>query len=214
MNMISPAFSDAVHDSQICFRRLLKAMSEPGECVELDRINDRSNDHEKGSGFGIMMSACTQTLLTLADNTTPLWLSPSFIQDKAVIDNLTFHIGAQITQTADSAAFAAVSYQDSVTTPWLTLPLCIGNEEYPDRSTTVIVETDSLSNGVALTLTGPGIEQARDIHLGQLPDDLLNLLLQRQHLPSFPLGLDFIFVSGQHVIAIPRSTLLEISLCM
>lgn len=36
MTTITTAFQDAVHDSQQCFRLLLKAMSEPGEIVTLE----------------------------------------------------------------------------------------------------------------------------------------------------------------------------------
>ena len=74
----------------------------------------------------------------------------------------------------------------------------IGTPEYPDRSATLIVESPDLSQSGA-TLTGPGIEKTASLSLPDLQAFKSNHAL-------FPLGLDFIFTSGNRLAALPRST--------
>ena len=69
---LHPAFTLAVQDAQHSFRRLLKAMSEPGVIVSL---------HQLKHGWQPLNLATTSVLLTLADNDTPVWLSGSVSND-------------------------------------------------------------------------------------------------------------------------------------
>ncbi|PMJ90753.1 phosphonate C-P lyase system protein PhnH [Vibrio sp. 10N.261.55.A7] len=203
MSMISPAFQDAVHDSQQCFRLLLKAMSEPGTIVTLDRCD----------GFGSMMSASAQTLLSMSDNVTPIWLSPSFLQDRAISENIKFHVSVPIVESLEQASFAAFSLQDLDSQDWCSLPFNTGNEEYPDSSTTVIIELDSLAGGAALELSGPGIESHKTAYLNGAPNALITFLMHRQDQMAFPLGIDVIFVADQQVMCLPRTTKVEVPVC-
>jgi alpha-D-ribose 1-methylphosphonate 5-triphosphate synthase subunit PhnH len=77
----------------------------------------------------------------------------------------------------------------------------------PELATSVIVQLDGLSGGTALRLTGPGIESERVI-TPQLPDAVRQYLLNRPH--RFPLGLDFMFTCGDELIAVPRTTRVEV----
>lgn len=61
-----------VQDAQHSFRRLLKAMSEPGVIVAL---------HQLKRGWQPLNIATTSVLLTLADNDTPVWLSAPLSND-------------------------------------------------------------------------------------------------------------------------------------
>ena len=63
---LETAFMLPVQDAQHSFRRLLKAMSEPGVIVAL---------HQLKRGWQPLNIATTSVLLTLADNDTPVWLS-------------------------------------------------------------------------------------------------------------------------------------------
>ncbi|PSW16859.1 phosphonate C-P lyase system protein PhnH [Photobacterium sanctipauli] len=202
MSHITSAFKDAVHDSQACFRRLLTAMSEPGRVVELDRCH----------GFGEMMPATSQVLLAMADNSTPLWLSAHLQQDAAAVENIHFHTGASTSAVESNAAFAVISQQDLQQMEQQALSFNEGDEEYPDRSTTVIIETDSVDSGASFVLSGPGIKDHTQVQLGSLPAWLQVRLCEQAE--QFPLGLDFIFVSGQQAVAIPRSTSVEVAPCM
>ena len=75
----------------------------------------------------------------------------------------------------------------------------VGTAEYPDRSTTLIVEMKELSEHGSV-LSGPGIQDTT--HFG-LPGDVA---LFQSNSTMFPLGLDFIFTAGSKVAALPRTT--------
>lgn len=196
MNIIATAFPNVVHDSQTTFRKLLKAMSEPGTAITLDRC----------AGFGSLPEAATQLLLALADNSTPLWFSPTLMADKSAIANLNFHISAPL-NNQQNANFAVISLQDSYLQQIDFSQFNMGTAEYPDLSSTVVIETDCFNEGPVLTLTGPGIKHQRQIQLGNLPESMQTILLQ--HNQHFPLGIDMVFVCGQQAISIARTTNVE-----
>ena len=203
MSMISPAFQDAVHDSQQCFRLLLKAMSEPGTVVTLNRCE----------GFGSMMSAAAQTLLSMADIATPIWLSSTLKADHAVTENIKFHIGAPIAEQPQQAGFAVISAQDLLAIDWTELTFNLGNEEYPDTSTTVVIEVDNFNSGIDMSLSGPGIQSEQIVSFNGLPEGFVSYLKERQSLVKFPLGVDFIFVANQQALCLPRTTKVEATSC-
>ncbi|MGR5287691.1 phosphonate C-P lyase system protein PhnH [Vibrio maritimus] len=213
MTTITTAFKDAVHDSQQCFRLLLKAMSEPGEIVALDM----------SKGFGSMHKAATQTLLSLSDNATPIWLSESYRKDAAILENIRFHCGSPVTEIQSSASFAVIAEQDLADFDWSKATFSLGCEEYPDQSTTVIVELGSLANGtvenpsksgITLTLSGPGIESQSALHIGVVSQEFQHFLQERQELVAFPLGIDLILVCDEIIACLPRTTLVEVNSCM
>lgn len=80
-------------DAQQSFRRLLKAMSEPGVIVSL---------HQLSRGWLPLNLASTSVLLTLADNDTPVWLSGALLNDIAS-QNLRFHTNAQLVDQPQQA---------------------------------------------------------------------------------------------------------------
>ncbi|MGV2986599.1 phosphonate C-P lyase system protein PhnH [Vibrio sp. E150_011] len=204
MTTITPAFQDAVHDSQYCFRQLLKAMSEPGQLVTLDR----------SQGFGIMHAAAAQTLLSLADNATNIWLSPTLQNDKAVLENVRFHCGAPIVFEQADADFAVIAKSDIAQISQQLLDFKSGCEEYPDAATTVIIELDSLTSGQRLLLSGPGIETTDEAFVGDAPDGFLSFLESRQERVDFPLGIDLVLVHEEQILCLPRTTNVEVSPCM
>ncbi len=213
MTTITTAFKDAVHDSQQCFRLLLKAMSEPGEIVTL----------EMSEGFGAMHKAATQTLLSLSDNATPIWLSESHLKDAAIRENIRFHCGSPVTERQNSASFAVIAEQDLADFDWNNATFSLGCEEYPDQSTTVIVELGSLTNGsdaspskggLTLTLSGPGIESQSVLNIGVASKVFQHFLQRRQEHFAFPLGIDLILVNDESIACLPRTTLVEVNSCM
>lgn len=226
MSAIAAGFSDTIHDSQYCFRHLLTAMSQPGTLVELNLAQ----------GFGSMMPASTQVLLALADNSTPVWLSNQFANDIAVKENLNFHLGCsilsgqkngvQLSEIQQKPSFGVISQQDLVNFDWSQTSFFVGCEEYPDRSTTVIVEVAGLStvpcslpepdadSPVVLRLSGPGIEHEARVVVQSLSSTVISIMLSQRKTHKFPLGLDFILVSGEQVVALPRSTTVEVMPCM
>ena len=79
-----------------------------------------------------------------------------------------------------------------------------GTSEYPDRSTTVILQVESLTQGPAFELRGPGIDGTAVLRATLQPADLFERLAINATL--FPRGIDVVLVADDAVVAIPRTT--------
>ncbi|BCG11116.1 MULTISPECIES: phosphonate C-P lyase system protein PhnH [Buttiauxella] len=188
------AFNLPVQDAQQSFRRLLKAMSEPGVIVAL---------HSLQHGWKPLNVASTSVLLTLADNDTPVWISDALSND-VTLQNVRFHTNAPISLTPEHAQFAVA---DAEITAGQLNALAQGTDVAPDTSATLILQVPSLSGGRMLRLTGAGIREERMI-APQLPDCVIHELTERPH--PFPLGIDLILTCGDRLLAIPRTTHVEV----
>ena len=191
---LETAFTLPVQDAQHSFRRLLKAMSEPGVIVAL---------HQLKHGWQPLNVATTSVLLTLADNDTPVWLSNALHND-IVSQSLRFHTNAPLVEQPQQATFEVSS--DTISSEQLNA-LCEGSAVAPETSATLIVQVSSLSGGRMLRLTGAGIAEERMI-APQLPSCILHELTERPH--PFPLGVDLILTCGERLLAIPRTTHVEV----
>lgn len=85
--------------------------------------------------------------------------------------------------------------------------LSAGTVTAPETGVTLIVQLASLSGGRMLRLTGAGIAEERMI-APQLPDCIIDELTERPH--PFPLGIDLILTCGERLLAIPRTTHVEV----
>jgi len=188
------AFNLPVQDAQQSFRRLLKAMSEPGVIVAL---------HSLQHGWKPLNVASTSVLLTLADNDTPVWISDALSND-VTLQNVRFHTNAPISLKPEHAQFAVA---DAEITAGQLNALAQGTDVAPDTSATLILQVPSLSGGRMLRLTGAGIREERMI-APQLPDCVIHELTERPH--PFPLGIDLILTCGDRLLAIPRTTHVEV----
>ena len=179
---LSGVFADPARDAARAFRVCLNTMARPGRIETIT-----------GAMPPAPLSVAAGTLLlTLCDTTTPLFLAGRF-DTVALRDWLTFHTGAPIVG-AGQAVFALGGWADLATLA----RFAIGTVEYPDRSTTLIVEQAALE-AVGATLTGPGIKDRAGLNLPEIAAFRRNAAL-------FPLGLDFYFTAGSQVAALPRST--------
>ncbi|KNZ16257.1 carbon-phosphorus lyase complex subunit [Escherichia coli] len=183
---LETAFMLPVQDAQHSFRRLLKAMSEPGVIVAL---------HQLKRGWQPLNIATTSVLLTLADNDTPVWLSAPLSND-IVSQSLRFHTNAPLVNQPELATFAVTDEAISS-----------GTAVAPEAGATLILQVVSLSGGRMLRLTGAGIAEERMI-APQLPECILHELTERPH--PFPLGIDLILTCGERLLAIPRTTHVEV----
>ncbi len=188
------AFTLPVQDAQQSFRRLLKAMSEPGVIVALHSLN---------KGWAPLNVASTSVLLTLADSDTPVWISEA-LKNEAAMQNVRFHTGAPVSPMPEQAQFAVAS--DMISAAELNA-LAQGCDVAPDTSATLILQVSSLSGGRMLRLTGAGILEERMI-APQLPECVIHELTERPH--PFPLGIDLILTCGDRLLAIPRTTHVEV----
>ncbi|MGE0803464.1 MAG: phosphonate C-P lyase system protein PhnH [Lautropia sp.] len=191
-------FAAPVADRQRTFRAVLSAMARPGTV-----------QHAAGPDFdhpAVASPALTAVLLTLADRETAVWLSPRLARHPSLAAFARFFTGC--TLVADPAA-AALLCCAAADTPALVLDaLELGSDEAPHLGATLVVDAQGLSTGRALTLTGPGVEQPLAVRI-DLPDD--RVWQQRQALePAFPRGIELLFACGERLLAIPRSTHLEL----
>ncbi|MDF0601131.1 phosphonate C-P lyase system protein PhnH [Psychromarinibacter sp. C21-152] len=175
-------FADPAPQAATAFRAILNAMARPGRIETV-----------AGAAPPAPLSpAAGAVLLTLCDADTGLYLAGD-TDTEAVRDWVRFHLGAPLTGPGE-AAFALGRW--AALQPLSAYPA--GTPDYPDRSTTLIVEMDGLSADGA-TLRGPGIRDTARLSLPETAAFRANRRL-------FPLGLDFIFTAGAQVAALPRST--------
>ena len=79
-----------------------------------------------------------------------------------------------------------------------------GEQEYPDRSTTLILQVDSLSSANVLALQGPGIETTDAIAPWPMPRHFAEQW--KQNHARFPRGVDVILAAPDGIACLPRTT--------
>lgn len=189
-----PGFADAVLDAQATFRAVLAAMAHPGRIEEIAAAPEAPAPLSPAAGA---------VLLALADLDAPVWLDDTLAADE-VAAWLRFHTGATIISEPRDASFAAVGALDRVDG---FETFSVGTAEYPDRSTTVIAEVEDLEGGTPLTLSGPGIDEARRFAPESLGAGFV--AAWRANRALFPLGVDLVLTCGNRVAALPRSVMIE-----
>jgi alpha-D-ribose 1-methylphosphonate 5-triphosphate synthase subunit PhnH len=186
-----PGFRDPVHDAQASFRAILDAMAHPGRIRELPV----SLAAMPPAPLGIAAAAIA---LALCDIDTPIWLD---LPLAAAAPYLAFHCGAPTAIGPTQARFAFAA--NAAALPPLE-SFALGSDEYPDRSTTLVVEVAGLIAGHGMRLTGPGIRDDALLSVAGLPARLWE---ERAMLAELlPRGLDMILVSGARLVALPRWT--------
>lgn len=181
---------ESVVTAQATFRAVMNATARPGSVQTLCHAPSAPEP---------LSSGAAALALALFDHDTPIWLDTK-LSEKSVADWLRFQTGAPVTADPMDAAFALVS--DTAHLPPLHL-FNPGTPEYPDRSTTLILQVDSFAAGSRIALMGPGIRGRQLLQAAPLPDDLPAQLALNRGL--FPRGVDLFLVSSDSVAAIPRS---------
>jgi alpha-D-ribose 1-methylphosphonate 5-triphosphate synthase subunit PhnH len=185
-------FADKVLSAQTTFRSVMDAMARPGSvhCIA----------SASGTPPGVMRGTAA-IALTLFDHDTPLWLDSRMSQAPEVEKWLKFHTSAPIVSDPSIASFALIG--NAAELPALD-SFSFGSNEYPDRSTTLIVQVESLREGLAFELSGPGIDGTTVLQARIEPLDLFARLAINAKL--FPRGIDVVLVADDAVVAIPRTT--------
>ncbi|MBI5321905.1 phosphonate C-P lyase system protein PhnH [Bradyrhizobium sp.] len=184
-------FADKVLSAQSTFRSVMDAMARPGS---VQRI------HAVPGTPAPMMRGTAAIALTLFDHDTPVWLDKAMSATADVGKWLKFHTSAPVIADSAASAFALVGNPHDI--PPLDR-LALGSNEYPDRSTTLIMQVDSLHAGPAWELIGPGIDGAAVLQ-ATVPANLFDRLAINAVL--FPRGIDVVLVHDDAVVAIPRTT--------
>jgi alpha-D-ribose 1-methylphosphonate 5-triphosphate synthase subunit PhnH len=148
-----------------------------------------------------MMRGTAAIALTLFDHDTPIWLDSAMSETSDVSKWLKFHSSAPVVADSAIASFALIG--DPAHLPPLDR-FTFGSNEYPDRSTTLILQVGSLTQGALFELRGPGIDGATTMRASIEPHDLFERLAVNSAL--FPRGIDVVLVDDDAIVAIPRTT--------
>ncbi len=185
-------FADKVFSAQSTFRSIMDAMARPGT---VQRVV---------AAVGVpapMMRATASIALTLFDHDTPIWLDSRMSETPDVTKWLRFHTSAPVVADSSVSSFALIG--DANMLPRLDR-FAFGSNEYPDRSTTLILQIESLTQGATYELRGPGIDGTATLQAAIQPADLFERLAINAAL--FPRGIDVVLVVDDAIVAIPRTT--------
>nr|WP_321457642.1 phosphonate C-P lyase system protein PhnH [uncultured Cohaesibacter sp.] len=188
--------TDPVFQSQSIFRTIMNAMARPGLIMPL--VCDAQPVRP-------MLPLTAGVLATLADADTPIWLDGDFAKSEHLSDWLTFHVGAPFAAEPASAAFAVIAGGKDM--PSLD-QFAQGLQEYPDRSATLIIQVDHLSNKAEWELFGPGIKGHHHLSVSSLSPLFLTQWQANHEL--FPRGVDVIFVAPEAITCLPRTTTISL----
>ncbi len=185
-------FANPVASSQSVFRCVMNALARPGS---IQAVNETARAPSR------LAAAAAAVALTLFDHDTPIWLDEQLAATADIASWLRFQTGAPMISDAARSAFALI--HSGVALPDFET-FSLGTPEYPDRSTTLVVQIDSLTEGEELVLSGPGIRSVSKLHAGGLPADFVERMQVNRAL--FPRGVDLLLVCGNELVALPRST--------
>jgi alpha-D-ribose 1-methylphosphonate 5-triphosphate synthase subunit PhnH len=191
MTLPAPGFADPVAQSQSAFRALLDAIARPGTLVALPPPD--------GVPEGLSIAQAS-IALALLDGETPVWLAPECAPARPWI---AFHAGAPAASDPGRARFAFAGGVEALPGPGA---FDLGSDAYPDRSTTLVIETPGLADAGDFVLSGPGIAGSARAHI-PLPAAFLAARAGLAEL--FPRGLDIFLTDGAKAMALPRTTLVE-----
>ena len=177
--------------SQAVFRAIMSAMAEPGT---ITKIKPLAGPPQR---LGCAMASIA---LTLCDFETSVWLDEELRLDAEVAAYIRFHTSARMVERQAEAAFALVT-RPSALPPLSSFSL--GTPEFPDRSTTVVVEVDVLEADRGWRLSGPGIAGVSRLAAGPFAPDFATQLHANRD--SFPRGVDVLLCCGERLAALPRS---------
>lgn len=170
---------------QANFRLLLDAMARPGKCQPLEITP------EKGPAALALLATLLDAEVSLADP-----------------DNLLKEDNWPMLQVKSAHAEQA----DYIICDGSRAPNFIpklGTLPSPDQSATVILMVDTIGDGnTHLKLTGPGIAKSNQLLIKGLDKQWLEK--REDWICAFPLGVDFILVDDRQIVALPRTTKVEL----
>lgn len=191
LRQIGRGFVDPVAGAQSVFRVAMAALARPG----LVQAITAPGDVPQG-----VSPALASLLLTLVDFETPLWIAPD-LGDERLRAYVRFHTGAPLVDDRGAAMFAVCSAADAAAV----LPhLAIGEDRYPDRSATLLVDVPALTGGQSVRASGPGIRNAVTFSPAGLSAAFWQAMGENHRL--YPLGVDCFLCAGHEMMGLPRSS--------
>lgn len=168
---------------QAVFRRLMRAFSYPGR---VETLCDAEHDNMHTGALPRVLATLMDAEVTLAD--------PDGLLDPHMLTLLE-----ACTRPADLAQFI-VARGDRA--PQFSPAL--GSLESPEHGATVILAVECLGEGSALHLSGPGVDGMTSLQVRGLDPGWLTA--RSNWNAGFPLGVDWILVDAQRLVALPRTT--------
>jgi alpha-D-ribose 1-methylphosphonate 5-triphosphate synthase subunit PhnH len=188
---ITGGFAAPVFDAQAVFRAVMDAMARPGTVQPVATL----------AGPPPPLSAMAAAVaLTLCDQDTPLWLDQALRGSTDAVNWLGFHTGAPLAHTPTDAHFALAADPAALIA---FENFGQGSQEYPDRSTTLVLQVSSIVAGDNLLLQGPGIERMAMIAPQPLPRHFVEQW--KQNHARFPRGVDLILAAHDCIACLPRT---------
>ncbi len=188
-------FQEPVFQAQAVFRTLMDCMARPGTIGTIAAPVAPPRPLTPAAGA---------IALTLCDHDTAVWLTPA-LAASALPGWLAFNAGAVLADERQNARFAFI--EKGAMLPNFCL-FAQGTQEYPDRSTTLVVEIEAFDGGRPLVLKGPGIRTQEEIAPVGLPDMFPQFWAENRQ--KFPRGVDLILVAGDRIICLPRTTVISV----
>lgn len=187
---------DMVHDIQTAYRKLIDSMSKPGTISDL---TEEAGKLEELEGFlpatyiaarMLLDTEVTFKVVSKREKEMALALSQSTYAKEVEMEEADF-----IFVLSDAEPSDLISVLETAK---------IGELQDPHNSATIIIETEGLSGGTKLLLSGPGIQTSVKAEI-QVIDEWMAIRAERN--TEFPLGLDLIFTDSSHrMLALPRTT--------
>ena len=195
LDLLEP-LENLVDDSQRVYRQLLKALSEPGLCLNTDVTHSTCNETVHMSTWAI-----AQTLL---DHDCLVYVSDT-LSHPEFLNSLTFYTDCRMTKNTNDADFAFLTLAELQSLD----SFSNGTVEAPHESATLVIQVDAMgmdnqSHTQQYLLSGPGIPSERALSIADLTNRQVQLL-QDNH-KQYPCGVDILFCSEQQVCGLPRST--------
>jgi alpha-D-ribose 1-methylphosphonate 5-triphosphate synthase subunit PhnH len=194
MSAVAAGFAEPVLAAQATFRTVMDAMARPGSVRRLTGI----------AAPAPLSPSAAAIALTLLDYETPFWLDAPLAAAPEVARFISFHTGARLTADPADATFAFVAAP--ATAPSFAT-FAQGSAEYPDRSTTLVLQVTHLAEGDGMVLRGPGIADVRRLAASPLPADFLVQLAENR--ARSPRGVDILLAADEVVAGLPRSLHVE-----
>ncbi|MBU1175089.1 MAG: phosphonate C-P lyase system protein PhnH [Alphaproteobacteria bacterium] len=185
-------FSDMAIQSQSGFRTLMNAMARPATILRAP---------EPLRAPAPMNPVAAMIALTLCDYDTMIWLDHGLMNGEGLTSFLRFHTGAPLAKSQAEADFAFIANPRKMG-DIAAFPL--GTDAYPDRSATLVLQVEALTNATGVVLSGPGIKDKTRFGAAPLPENFWPMM--RANAARYPRGIDVIFCSMTELAAIPRST--------
>lgn len=180
------------HSTQQAFRKVLEALSFPGEVNFIEECPYDMSPLISQTGLVCMTLLDSEVTFHVAENNNEITKTIHAYTGSHTID-------------AGNADFIILPFSSTTEEMLKRLNQAkIGDLVRPHKSATIVIEVESLQSGFNYDLKGPGIKEANLLNCTVHPE----IIKQRNEINrEYPLGIDLILIDRQgNVVGLPRTT--------